>query len=180
MIIDFLKCIHKPTPPDVKTYQNLGDYYWRNVIKKFAIDRQANVITIVIDKTNFLPAIRGIIHEERKMILKSVDKQCTSSLPADVIYNDSPIPHGSQYTKALQNPDFKSNLVLYICNYLLNLALFFTNDRSITFIIDSDAFCPPLCVQNGKSFPLLSRNNNKGEADYSIWFHASQYDCPQV
>jgi hypothetical protein len=62
----FLRYLHEPTPPDIKTYKNLVKYYWSIVIMKYGFGRGADVVTLVIDKPEFMPDIIIVIHKERK------------------------------------------------------------------------------------------------------------------
>ena len=54
IIIDFLKYLHERTPPNLRTYADLAEYYWVNVIEKIRVKRNASITTVVIDKERFL------------------------------------------------------------------------------------------------------------------------------
>ena len=66
VIIDFLWFLHNPTPPDVTTYNDLASYYWSLIVLKVRFRYRCDMTTVVIDKTEYLPAVRQLIHKERK------------------------------------------------------------------------------------------------------------------
>ena len=66
VIIDFLRFLHEPTPPDIISFADLASYLWNSVILKLGFNRGASCVTIVIDKPVYMPKIRDIIHKERK------------------------------------------------------------------------------------------------------------------
>ena len=103
IIIDFLKYIHSPTPPDIKTHSDLATYYWKQVIMKIGFRPLVNSVTVVIDKPEHLPLIRKLLHSERKL------KTGGGNIQFDkfVISNDEPVFHGSNHVAALQEPTYK-------------------------------------------------------------------------
>ena len=103
VIIDFLRYLHAPPAPDLKTYKELSDYVWEKVIMTLGFGRGATHVTVVIDKEEFLPPLREIIHRERKNENWSVIKNFASLLVGD----QKPLLFGSDFISALQSKLFK-------------------------------------------------------------------------
>ncbi len=173
VIIDFLKYIHEPTPPDVRTYEDLGNYYWSQVVCRLGFKRDAAVVTIVLDKPDFLPHIRTKLHKERK----TKTKQCAISLGTHNIEAKSSILHGTEYVNALQDQNYKEKLTSFLTDVFISKAKCLPHNRKL--IIDSPSLgSSPTCVERASLSTV--RCNNKGEADCAVWFHASQSDCEQI
>ena len=173
VIIDFLKFLHEPTPPDLKTYSDLATYYWKSVIEKLGYHRGAQTVTIVIDKPEYLSPIRSIIHKERKHKLKNTAQEVDKVNITD----DGYVPHGTQYTSALQISNFKSKLITYLVNTFTQMAL--DKCQNTKLIIDYKGKFP-LSIFGGKVDNMVDRCNNKGEADSGIWFHAAKSTSKQI
>jgi hypothetical protein len=108
VIIDFLKFIHEPTPPDIGTYKSLALYYWKNIIMKYGFSRGVSAVTIVIDKPDFLPAIRQIVHSER--IKKSNQHKDLNY----VITDNGQALHGMSHMDAVKDAKYKMALIQYL------------------------------------------------------------------
>ena len=175
VIIDFLKYIHEPTPPDLMTYQDLTDYLWTNNIMKLGFNRGASSVTVIVDKKDYLPPVRNIVHAERKAKSKN-----DSSLYSKYEISDSfACLHGSDYSAALHNMSFKQKLVDYITSKFNEKALILNPGQKL--ILDTPPTkTVPLRVSDGQSGQCSERKNNKGEADYAIWFHACQSKCDKI
>ena len=174
VIIDFLRFMHEPTPPDIEIYKDLAAYYWRNVIQKYGFDRDASIVTVVIDKAIFLPPVRNIIHTERKK--KSNN---TTGLTLNLNITDTgSVPHGVNYSQALQDPHYKHSLICYLQQSFLQMAVErLPNSKQL--IVDCDDRVPKAVI-DGSIVSLSSRSNNKGEADCGIYFHASKSYCKNI
>ena len=169
VIIDFLKFLHEPTPPDITTYRSLAVYYWRNVILKYGFNRGASVVTIVVDKAQFLSPIRQIIHTERKK-----GKGAIKELDVN-ISDEKPALHGTKHAQALQNPIYKQNLIHYLKEQFISLA----DNLNGTLIIDC-IHKIPIIVRNGSFSECEERSNTKGEADNAIFIHVKKSDCNNI
>ena len=168
VIIDFLRFLHEPTPPDIISFADLASYLWNSVILKLGFNRGASCVTIVIDKPVYMPKIRDIIHKERKSKSKS---NLTSFYQRITISDNLACLHGTDHSAALQDPVFKTKLIEYITIKFKQMAIDLNNSK--TLILDTPhTKTIPLLVSDGKSRICTERENEKGEADCGIWFHA--------
>ena len=175
VIIDFLRYIHEPTPPDLMTYQDLTDYLWTNVILKLGFNRGASTVTVIVDKTDYLPPVRNIVYAEKK----AKSKNDSSLYSKYEISDSSACLHGSDYSAALHNMSFKQKLIDYVTSKFNEKALLLNPGQ--TLILDTPTTkTVPLRVSDGQSDQCSERKNNKGEADYAIWFHACQSKCDKI
>ncbi len=173
VILDFLKEIHKPPPPNITSFNLFANHLWSRIFNlAFSV---ANTCTIVIDKTEFLPPIRQLLHMERKE--KSPSSTC---LLPEKITGEEELPHGSYFTTALTNESFKKRLIDFVCFKFVELAMVDLNDCQ-TLIIDSSTFgSSPMMIKGGGPVHCLVRNNNKGEADFGVWHHTIASNCDTV
>ena len=172
VVIDFLKFLHEPTPPDILNYATLAAYYWKHVIMKYGFNRGAALVTIVIDKQDFLPPIRQAIHNERKKKGKKASKQ------PDLRIGDAiPALHGTEHANALQNPAYKKRLITYLKEQFIKLAC--ENKPKGTLILDCLQEMP-LSVTNGHVQHETVRSNTKGEADNAIFTHVHKSPCKNI
>jgi hypothetical protein len=174
VIIDALKFVHNPLATTVITYGEFAQALYSNIVERHGFSRGASCVTLVFDKPDFLPKIRNAIHQERKK-----GSNTSFTCPSKISDNDS-VPHGLQYAEALTDPKYKALLLDYITVSFTVFA-----KRNLTgptqLIIDCPTYGQhPHAVTLGSSIPLPNRQNNKGEADCGVWFHARCSDCPQV
>ena len=173
VILDFLKFLHMPPHQAVGTYRELCDYVWQNVICLYGFDRGAKVVTLVIDKPNYLPLIRDLIHDERKAT------HLPFICPPHIKDNDK-VPHGQNFASALSNKFYKQMLINYMCTYLCEKARQSLVENKC-LIIDSPTYDQvPRMVKNGEVSSAISRKNNKVEADIAIWWHVKFSHCKQI
>ena len=143
------------------------------IIKELGVSRSAKVITIVFDKSAYLPGIRQTVHEERKQRKMKTKFTCPT-----VLKDEDQIPHGEIFAEGLTDVRYKSLLIDYISVNFCQLACQLESD--ITVIIDSPTYDTPIEVKDGQHIPLQERKNNKGEADSGVWFHAGKSSCDNI
>ena len=171
VIIDFLKFLHEPTPPDIATYAELATYLWNTVVLKLGFYRGASCVTVVIDKPEYMPKIRDIIHKERKSKLKASVNHNSHTYQKINISDNLTCLHGTEYTSALQDSVFKTKLIDYITAKFKEKAMEMNNSK--TLILDTPyTKSDPILVSAGETRNCSERENEKGEADCGIWFHA--------
>lgn len=87
---------------------------------------------------------------------------------------------GSDFVSALQSKFFKRRLINYLCYTFVALAKTKLQENQ-TLTIDSSTFgTSPLEINmKGISNPQ-QRQNNKGEADCAVWFHACKSSCSHI
>ncbi len=176
VIIDALKFVHCPPPPDNQTFGDFASHLWNTVIMKHGFSRHAHIVTVVFDKILYCPPIRKLIHKERNIKTK---KQINPDLPP-IIADNTKIIHGQNFSTALKDSKFKGKLIDY-------LSTFFTAKAQMSLspgqhlIVDSPTFDQnPVHVSNGQICVATDRCNNKGEADNGLWFHCFKSPCNQV
>jgi hypothetical protein len=131
-------------------------------------------ITLVFDKTMYLPHIRQTIHTERKTRISKTRFTCPL-----LIRDEDLIPHGELYAEALTDKRFKTMLIDYISLTIPVLAK--AHGLDVEVIIDSPTFGDtPVSIKDGETTPLHARKNNKGEADCGVWFHAACSHCDSI
>ena len=96
------------------------------------------------------------------------------------IHDDLDVPHGKEFVEALTDQKYKSLILDYICAGFISLASSMPRGKSM--ILDSPTFgCQPVCVKDGVLVDsLVQRQNNKGEADFAVWWHAQESDAKQI
>ena len=65
LIVDFLFLLHQPPPPDINTFLAYAQYLWDKIIWKLGVQRGANVIRLIVDKPQYLPKPRELLHQFR-------------------------------------------------------------------------------------------------------------------
>ena len=175
VIIDFLKFLHEPTPPNVKSYHQLAEYYWKHVIMKLGFDRGATFVSVVIDKAQFVPPIRQIVHDERKG--KGKGKDISKDVPEGDIGDELPCVNGKVHTQSLKNQDYKLNLITYLREKFIVMACERLKGETLLLDCLEDT---PLEIKNGNVSPNTDRINTKGEADIAIFIHARNSECDNI
>ena len=146
----------------------------KRLVIKHGFDRCANYITVIVDKNKYLSPIRNIIHRERKSKTKKNDYICPGTLSGDSL-----ITHGATYVEALSDLTFKSILLDFLSNNFVNFAQMECG-TGYFFIIDSSTFDVPKCITNHSVLECNQRANEKGEADFAIWWHVQCSNCQQI
>lgn len=114
IIIDY---IHMPPPPDVVTFFEYFSFLWDCVFDRY---RKHKYLYIVIDKPDYLPPPRKLVHASRKERVGSLT--CSAYLDPE-ISDSSPIPHSQAYTSLLSSSEtFKWKLIQYISNKMIETA----------------------------------------------------------
>lgn len=177
VIIDFMKFLHMPISPHVTSYNDLITYYWDSIVMKLGFNRLASIVTLIFDKEKYLPPIRALIHSERKSKAKGGK---SNKYWANVhIGDDIPVIRGADYVNALQCAQFKSRLIDYLSVKFESMASSLDSDKQL--IIDSGAYdTNPMLINCLGASVMANRRNNKGEADYNIWFHAHTSPCNNI
>ena len=162
-IIDFLYFVHIPPPPDVTTYSTYFSYLWERAIDRLGIKRGFDHIYIVIDKPEFLPPPRSLVHQSR------ADKAGKLNDQPYTISDDQTIPHNG-FTALLSLKEYKTDLVKYISFKLTSKCVLISGVKAITFIIDSPSAPSPFIIRQGSI--QQHPHNQHGESDYAVWHHA--------
>lgn len=108
VVIDFLYFPYMPPPSTATTY---GDYFavlWKQTVGKYALHHCAEDIVIVIDKPDFLPPPRSIVHKARA-------KRSSIELPDQAISDTCNVSHGTSYSSILARlKTFKEQPIKYM------------------------------------------------------------------
>ena len=165
IIVDGLKHLHEPPPPIALTYKDFVEYLWKTMVGCY-LKQGCGIVTIVIDKTKYLPPVREIIHSQRKAKTSPLLPEALTGISPD----DS-IPHGTQYSAAMNNPVYKSRLVSYVMSAFQSKAQKELGG-SQELILDYENGILHISPNQSKSDMAPDRSNNKGEADNCVFFHA--------
>ena len=65
-IIDFLRTLHQPPPPHVENLEDFAKYIWDYAVVTLGFSRGAARVTMVIDKPQYLPPPRALLHTSRQ------------------------------------------------------------------------------------------------------------------
>ena len=152
-IVDFLFMLHQPPPPDVATFLGFAKYVWNKIVLKLGVDRGDKTIRLIVDKPQYLPPPRQLLHACRSAntgVLRT--SEC-------VIAGDQLIPHSSTYQQMLANKDLKRKFITYLFK------------QPVHIIFDYKGAANPICIFNGMELDLPMLCNQQGEADYNLWFH---------
>ena len=135
LYVDFLYFLHMPPPPNIVTYCDLALHLWNKAIKRFL--SQYNVeVYIIVDKPDYLPPPRYIVHDQRAR----ANRGSLVPVSHSTIEDNTAVYHGSQYTSMFCDIEYKSSLISYLCHKFLEYC------HSIPFtVIDSPAF-PYVCL----------------------------------
>lgn len=165
-IIDLLYFLHMPPPPSIITFHDYFNLLWQQTVGKYVYRHQALYIYIIIDKPDFLPPPRSIVHKSRAHTHKS--NQTSNAEPA--VTDESQIPHGKTYSSFLSNsPSFKVKLVEYVTSKYLSQGISSTKLRNFSVILDSPSLPSLTTIRDGRVYH--SESNEHGEADYAVWHH---------
>ena len=124
---------------------------------------------IIIDKPDFLPPPRTIVHTSRAK--KSKSSQDTIVPPE--VTDESQTPHGKYYSAILANcTQFKVKLIEYVTSKFQAQAMHSTRQHHFSLILDSPSIQTVSTIRNGTLHN--SQSNQHGEADYAIWHHYIQ------
>ena len=167
-IIDFLRILHQPPPPHVENLEDFAKYIWDYAVVTLGFSRGAARVTIVIDKPQYLPPPRALLHTSRQ---KKLGVSATSK---DVEFPDAtgPLPHGKDYACSLSQPHFKAKLIAFVTKTFLK----FASERLVaeqSILIDSPAIETPLLLLRNKQ-SVAQQLNQKGEKDHGVWYHAAR------
>lgn len=84
IVLDFLRILHQPPPSDVGDLQSFSVYLWEYAVNRLGFSRGASRVSVVIDKPQFLPPPRAIVHKKRQNSLGITSEQLSSV--------DTPLP----------------------------------------------------------------------------------------
>ena len=144
VIIDLLYFLHMSPPPTVLTFGEYFDHLWQQTINQYSIRQGAFHVYLVIDKPDFLPPPRSIVHQSRA----SRSDQDTS--PDPVIEDDQIIPHNETYTSLLSKSNsFKTKLIEYLSNKFIAQSAAITTKYRFSDTIDSPSFSSLATVNSG-------------------------------
>lgn len=162
--VDFLYFLHMPPPVNVATYNEFSEYLWRKIVGNYTSKYNIKEFYIIIDKPNYLPPPRSIVHKSRYGKNKSIPL----SIP-DISDNGN-MYHSAEYTTFLGDQEYKNKIICYLSNKFIQFALLSTSHLpALRIVIDSPAFDHVKCLEHGQQSDLVS--NEHGEADYAIWYH---------
>lgn len=114
VVIDLLYFLHMPPPPTVLTFSDYFDHLWRQTISRYSIRHNASHVYLVIDKPDFLPPPRSLVHQSR------ASKSDQDTRPDPIIEDDQIIPHNKTYTSLLSKSNsFKRKLILVFIKQIL-------------------------------------------------------------
>ena len=163
VIIDMLYYIYMPPPPNVTTYNEFFTHLWNQRVGKFVFQHGAAHVIIVLDKPDFLPPPRSIVHTKRARSAQDTKVDPT-------VAPDEHIPHSRTYSSLLSaSQTFKSNLLEFITTQIINKAATVSLRFNFSLIMDSPSLPVVQTIQNGNTHD--SPSNEHGEADYAVWHH---------
>ena len=134
--------IHMPPPINVLTYSQYFDNLWTVSLTQY-LDR-VSCCMFVIDKPNCSPPPRILLHKKRSMGKIRVDDY-------NKIANFSNIPHSKVYTALLTNSEFKSRLIEYITDKLIERCKHVSTQTTVKFVIDSPSLQGVFTIKSGDS-----------------------------
>ena len=130
---------------------------------KLGTQRGANVIRIIVDKPQYLPKPRDLLHEKRT--------GNTGKLNVDEckISANEAIPQCSKYQQMLANQKLKKEFISYLMKQFIKLGE--DSNLSANIILDYEDIECPCAIYEGTKIQLEMLKNNNGEADYNVWYH---------
>ena len=165
VVVDLLYYLHMPPPPTVAVFEDYFNHLWNQTVGKSVFHHQAAHIYIVIDKPDYLPPPRALVHELRA--------STSLNFIEPTVSDESSIPHGKVYSSTLaKSTTFKSHLIEYVTSKFVSKAMILTKNYDFSLVIDSPSLQQLLMIQNGNV--TNSTRNEHGEADYAIWHHSIQ------
>ena len=121
------------------------------------------MFTLVIDKPDYLPPPRSIVHTSR-------GKRNQQDFLDPVIRDDATIPHSNSYSALLANStSFRRCLLQYLTENFGDKSK--TVTRNYTFSVTIDSPLLPFLVTIHRGQSENKPPNQHGEADYTIWHH---------
>ena len=159
IILDFLFYLHMPPPSCIRTYDQLSDHLWNQCVHQLLTQTLACSIYIVIDKPDFLPPPRALVHASRS-------KKTSHTGPTPPIGSTLSVPHGSEYLSLLNVPYFKAALIEYLTLQFVTKA----QQQLTSIVVDSPSLYNPKSISKHGVVELPS--NEQREADYALWHHA--------
>ena len=63
VVIDLLYFLHMPPPPIVLTFSDYFDHLWQQTISRYSIRQNAYHVYLAINKPDFLPPPRSLVHQ---------------------------------------------------------------------------------------------------------------------
>ena len=163
VIIDMLYYVHMPPPPNVTTFNEFFTHLWNQTVGKFVFQHRAAHVIIVLDKPDFLPPPRSIVHTTRAR--SAQDTKVDPTVAAD-----EHIPHSRTYSSLLSaSQTFKSNLLEFITTQIIDKAVTVSRQFNFSLTMDSPSLSVVQTIHNGNTHD--SPNNEHGEADYAVWHH---------
>ena len=163
LFIDFLYFVHIPPPNHILTYKDFAKHLWNEAVELYVKEYNIGEVYIVVDKPEFLPPPRQIVHKSRKSKTKPIPFCMPQIGDMDDIF------HGKEYTTLLTDIEFKSQLLAYVFHQFINFA---ATSCVPVIVIDSPSFDSVKVVRD-RSICNLNRNEH-GEADYAIWYHVTK------
>ena len=115
LIVDFLFILHQPPPPDINTFSSYAQYLWDKIIWKLGVQRGAKVIRLVVDKPQYLPKPREILHQFRSSNTGKMNSHDCN------ICDEGTIPHANNYQQLLANSQLKKELINYLMQKFINI-----------------------------------------------------------
>ena len=165
LIIDLLYYFHMPPPPEVITFSQYSTFIWDTSVRKYGLHNKSKFIYLVIDKPDFLPPPRVLVHQSRAKATQE-----SQSLDPE-IGDEQPIPHDRAYTALLTSSEtFKQKLLKYLSTKMLQRSLETTTSTDIEVVIDTPSFTQPALIKSGTVH--RQSPNQHGEGDYAVWHHA--------
>ncbi len=163
VIVDFLYFIHIPPTPDIVSFYDFFTSLWARIVQKYAIHHQCKRIYIVIDKPEYLPPPRLLVHQSRSK------RSGSYAGPTPKITDSATIPHGKNYTALLSSATFKADLLDYLTKQFITHSVQVTKTYPFHLLLGSPSIPVPALVSNG--LVTEQHPNKHGEADYAIWYH---------
>ena len=163
VIIDMLYFVHMPPPPSVVTFNDYFTHLWSQTIGKYIFRHRAAHLVIILDKPEFLPPPRSIVHTTRA-------KSAQDTKVEPTVAADEHIPHNRTYSSLLSTSQtFKINLLEFITTQIVNKAVVTSGQFNFSLTIDSPSLSVVQTISSGNIHN--SPNNEHGEADYAVWHH---------
>ena len=165
VIIDLLYYLHMPAPSHISTFDQYAVYLWSICVQTFKTRLDPDQIYIVVDKPQYLPPPRDLVHTSRSDRTNNM----TTVLP---VGSTLPIPHGSEYSAFLCTQEFKCDLIDYITTKFILMA----QETHTHMVIDSPSLGQPtrICDDNISSLqpnqcmiPLTRSNTQFLSCDFS-------------
>ncbi len=118
LFVDFLYFIHMPPAVHVCTYKDFSIHLWNEAFVFYVNKYAIREVYIIIDKPDFLPPSRSIVHRNR------YDSKCRSTpLCVPNISDNENIFHGSEYAAVLGDQEYKAQLIKYLSDKFLEFAI---------------------------------------------------------